>query len=41
MTALGKGCFLGDIARARGMPQVANDSGIIRKALYKALQARP
>lgn len=29
---------LGDIARARGMTQVANDSGITREALYKALR---
>lgn len=30
---------LGDIARARGMSQVARDSGIAREALYKALRA--
>jgi probable addiction module antidote protein len=30
---------LGDIARARGMAQVAQDSGITREALYKALRA--
>lgn len=30
---------LGDIARARGMTQVAKDSGITREALYKALRA--
>ena len=29
---------LGDIARARGMSQVAKDSGITREALYKALR---
>ncbi len=29
---------LGDIARSRGMTQVANDSGITREALYKALR---
>ncbi len=29
---------LGDIARARGMSQVARDSGISREALYKALR---
>ena len=29
---------IGDIARARGMSQVAKDSGIARKALYKALR---
>ncbi|MHB1587328.1 MAG: addiction module antidote protein [Acidiferrobacteraceae bacterium] len=29
---------LGDIARARGMSQVARDSGIAREALYKALR---
>jgi probable addiction module antidote protein len=28
----------GDIARARGMSQVAKDSGIAREALYKALR---
>ncbi len=28
---------LGNIARARGMTQVAKDSGITREALYKAL----
>jgi probable addiction module antidote protein len=28
---------LGDIARARGMAQVAKDSGLGRKSLYKAL----
>ena len=30
--------LLGDIARARGMTQVAKDSGITREALYKALR---
>ncbi len=29
---------IGDIARARGMSQVAKDSGIAREALYKALR---
>ena len=29
---------LGDIARARGMSQVAKESGITREALYKALR---
>ena len=29
---------LGDSARARGMTQVAKDSGITREALYKALR---
>ena len=29
---------LGDIARARGMSQIAEDSGIAREALYKALR---
>ena len=29
---------LGDIARARGMTQVARESGIAREALYKALR---
>lgn len=29
---------LGDIARARGMTQIAKDSGITREALYKALR---
>jgi len=28
---------LGDIARARGMMQVARDSGVTREALYRAL----
>jgi probable addiction module antidote protein len=30
---------IGDIARARGMSQVAKDSGIAREALYKALRS--
>lgn len=30
--------MLGDIARSRGMTQVANDSGITREALYKGLR---
>lgn len=29
---------LGDIARARGMTQVAKEAGIAREALYKALR---
>ena len=29
---------LGEVARARGMAQVAKDSGITREALYKALR---
>jgi probable addiction module antidote protein len=29
---------LGDIARARGMSQIAKESGIGREALYKALR---
>ena len=28
---------LGDIARARGMAQVASDTGLSRESLYKAL----
>ena len=30
---------LGDVARARGMSQVARDSGLTREGLYKALSA--
>ena len=30
---------LGDIARARGMTQVARDAGLSRESLYKALSA--
>ena len=30
---------LGDIARARGMSEIAKASGITREALYKALRA--
>lgn len=30
---------LGDIARARGMAQIAQDAGMGREALYKALRA--
>jgi probable addiction module antidote protein len=30
---------LGDVARARGMTQIAKDAGIGREALYKALRA--
>lgn len=29
---------LGDIARARGMPEIAKASGLSREALYKALR---
>lgn len=29
---------LGDVARARGMAKIAEDSGITREALYKALR---
>lgn len=29
---------LGDVARARGMTQIANDTGLAREALYKALR---
>lgn len=29
---------LGDIARARGMTQIARDAGLAREALYKALR---
>lgn len=28
---------LGDVARARGMTQLANEAGVTREALYKAL----
>jgi probable addiction module antidote protein len=31
---------LGDIARARGMSQVARDAGLSRESLYKALSER-
>jgi len=30
---------LGDVARARGMTQVARDAGVTREALYRALSA--
>lgn len=30
---------LGDIARTRGMTQIAKDSGLTREALYKALRS--
>jgi probable addiction module antidote protein len=30
---------LGDVARARGMSQIANDAGLGRESLYKALSA--
>ena len=29
---------LGDVARARGMTQIAKDSGLTREALYRALR---
>ena len=32
---------LGDIARAKGMAQVARDSGLVRESLYKALSGEP
>ena len=32
---------LGDIARAKGMAQVACDAGLSRESLYKALSGRP
>jgi probable addiction module antidote protein len=31
---------LGDVARARGMTQVARDAGLTRESLYKALSER-
>ncbi len=31
---------LGDIARAKGMAQVARDAGLSRESLYRALSAR-
>ncbi len=31
---------LGDIARARGMAQVASDTGLSRESLYKALSGK-
>jgi probable addiction module antidote protein len=31
---------LGDVARARGMTQVARDSGLTREGLYKALSSQ-
>jgi probable addiction module antidote protein len=33
----GSGLVLGDIARARGMTQLAKDTGMGRESLYKAL----
>ena len=30
---------LGDVARARGMTQIARDTGLAREALYRALSA--
>ena len=35
--AAGIACALGDIARAKGMSQVARDTGLSRESLYKAL----
>ena len=35
--AAGSARALGDIARARGMAQVARDAGLSRESLYKAL----
>jgi probable addiction module antidote protein len=35
--AIGIARALGDIARARGMTQVARDAGLSRESLYKAL----
>jgi probable addiction module antidote protein len=32
---------LGDIARAKGMSQVARDAGLSRESLYKALSGEP
>ena len=37
--AVGIARALGDIARARGMSQVARDAGLSRESLYKALSA--
>jgi len=31
---------LGDVARARGMTQVAKDAGVTREALYRALSEK-
>ena len=31
------GATLGDIARAKGMTQIARDTGLVRVSLYKAL----
>jgi probable addiction module antidote protein len=38
LTTVLEAAALGDIARARGMTQVAKDSGITREALYRALR---
>jgi probable addiction module antidote protein len=35
----GIACALGDIARARGMKQVAREAGLSRESLYRALSA--
>ena len=37
--AVGIARALGDIARAKGMTQVARDAGLSRESLYKALSA--
>jgi probable addiction module antidote protein len=37
--AAGIARILGDIARAKGMTQVAKDAGLSRESLYKALSA--
>ena len=37
--AVGIARALGDLARARGMSQVARDAGLSRESLYKALSA--
>jgi probable addiction module antidote protein len=36
--AAGVAAALGDVARARGMAQVAQDAGLSREALYRALR---
>jgi probable addiction module antidote protein len=38
MTAALLASALGDVARARGMTQIAKDSGLTREALYRALR---
>jgi probable addiction module antidote protein len=37
--AAGLAAALGDLARKRGMAQVARDAGLTREALYRALRA--